>query len=238
MPAISLSGQTRQRQIVILAVGGVVLGGLLLFQVPRTLERLNPPAATPTQATQTAPAPATAQPDAAPATPVVPLATRPPSRRLPALSRFKSKDPFVQQVNPDAAPAAPAASAAPAPAAPAPAPSPPAAPAPAASPPAASTAAPSKPEATTEAARPRFTVASSASATISVNGVTEKVTVSRTFPRKDPVFRLVSLSEDAAKIGIAGGTLTGGSQTVTLTKGEPLTLLNTVDGKRYKLELK
>jgi hypothetical protein len=235
MAAISLSGQTRQRQIVILAVGGVVLGGLLLFQVPRTLERLNPPAATPTQATQTAPAPATARPDAAPATPVLPLATPSPSRRLPALSRFKSKDPFVQQVDPDAAPAS---AAPPAPAAPAPAPSPPAAPARAASPPAAATPAPSKPEATTEAARPRFTVASSASATISVNGVTEKVTVSRTFPRKDPVFRLVSLSENAAKIGIAGGTLTGGSQTVTLTKGEPLTLLNTVDGKRYKLELK
>lgn len=236
MAAISLSGQTRQRQIVILAVGGVLLGGLLLFQVPRTLERLNPPAATPTQTTQTAPAPATAQPGTAPATPpVVPVATPSPSRRLPALSRFKSKDPFVQQVDPDASPAA---AAAPAPAPPAPAPSPPAAPAPAASPPAASTPAASKPEATTEAARPRFTVASSGSATISVNGVTEKVTVSGTFPKKNPVFRLVSLREDAAKIGIAGGTLTGGSQTVTLTKGEPLTLLNTVDGKRYKLELK
>jgi hypothetical protein len=235
MAAISLSGQTRQRQIVILAVGGVILGGVLLLQVPRTLERLNPPAATPAQTTQTAPAPVTAQPDAAPATPVVPLATPSPSRRLPALSRFKSKDPFVQQVDPDAAPAAAAAST---PAPPAPAPSPPAAPAPAASPPAASTPAASKPEATTEAARPRFTVASSASATISVNGLTEKVTVSATFPKKEPVFRLVSLSDATAKIGIAGGTLTGGSQTVTLTKGEPLTLLNTVDGKRYKLELK
>jgi hypothetical protein len=233
MAAISLSGQTRQRQIVILAVGGVILGGLLLFQVPRTLESLNPPASTPTQTTQTAPAPATSRPDAAPATPVVPLATPSPPRRLPALSRFKSKDPFVQQVNPDAAPAAAAASTAP----PAPAPSPPAAPAPAASPPASSTPAASKPEATTKTARPRFTVASSGSATISVNGVPEKVPVSGAFPKKSPVFRLVSLSEDAAKIGIAGGTLAGGSQTVTLTKGEPLTLLNTVDGKRYKLEL-
>jgi hypothetical protein len=232
MAAISLSGQTRQRQIVILAVGAVVLGGLLLFQVPRTLERLNPPAATPTQTTQTAPA--TQQPNAAPATPVVPAATPSAPRRLPALSRFKSKDPFVQQVDPDASPAA---AAAPTPAPSAPAPSPPAAPAPAASPAAASTPAASKPEETARTARPRFTVASSGSATISVNGVNEKVTVTGTFPKKDPVFRLVSLSENTAKIGIAGGTLTGGSQTVTLTKGEPLTLLNTVDGKRYKLEL-
>src|SRR5918992_1244141 len=232
MAAISLSGQTRQRQIVILAVGGVILGGLLLFQVPRTLERVNPPAATTTEATQTAPAPATQQPNTAPATPVVPVATPSPPRRLPALSRFKSKDPFIQQVNPDASPAAAAA-----PPAPSAAPSPPAAPAPAASPPAASPPAASKPQETAKAPRARFTVASSASATISVNGVTEKVTVSGTFPKKDPVFRLVSLSDDTAKIGIAGGTLTGGSQTVTLTKGEPLTLLNTVDGKRYKLEL-
>jgi hypothetical protein len=237
MATISLSGQTRQRQIVILAVGGLVLGGLLLFQVPRTLERLNPPASTPTQVTQTTPAPATAQPGTAPATPVVPLATPSPSRRLPALSRFKSKDPFVQQVNPEAAPAAPAA---PAPAAPAPATPAPAGSPPAASTPPASTAAPSTSEETAKATPASFTVESSGagSATISVNGVKEKVTVSRTFPKKDPVFRLVSLKEDTAKIGIAGGTLTGGSQTVTLTKGEPLTLLNTVDGKRYKLELK
>jgi hypothetical protein len=244
MAAISLSSQSRQRQIVILAVGALILGGLLLFQIPRTLERLNPPAATPTKATQKAPAPATARPETAPATPVVPAATTPRPRRSPALSRFKSKDPFVQQVDADASPEAAAAPApaspppaSPAPAPPAPAPSPPAA-APAASPPAAaSTPAASKPEATSEAARPRFTVAPSGSATISVNGVTEKVTVSGTFPKKNPVFRLVSVSEDAAKIGIAGGTLTGGSQTVTLTKGEPLTLLNTVNGKRYKLEL-
>jgi hypothetical protein len=232
MAAISLSGQTRQRQIVILAVGGLVLGGLLLFQVPRTLERLNPPAAT---TTETAPAPATPQPNAAPATPVVPVATPSPPRRLPALSRFKSKDPFIQQVDADAASAR---AAAPTSAPSAPAPSPPAAPAPAASPPAASTPATSKPQETAKVARARFTVASSGSATISVNGINEKVAVTRTFPKKDPVFRLVSLREDTAKIGIAGGTLTGGSQTVTLTKGEPLTLLNTVDGKRYKLELK
>jgi hypothetical protein len=235
MAAISLSGQTRQRQIVILAVGGVVLGALLLFQVPRTLERLNPPAPTTTQATQTAPAPTTQQPNTAPATPVVPVATPSSPRRLPALSRFKSKDPFIQQVDPDAEAAA---AAAPTPTPSAPAPSPPAAPAPAASPPAASTATASKPQETAKAARPRFTVASSGSARISVNGVEEKVTVTGTFPKKDPVFRLVALSKDTARIGIAGGTLTGGSQTVTLTKGEPLTLLNTVDGKRYKLELK
>jgi hypothetical protein len=61
--------------------------------------------------------------------------------------------------------------------------------------------------------------------------------VSDSFPKDNPVFRLVSLKGETAKVGISGGTLKGGSETVTLTKGEPLTLLNTVDGKRYKLEL-
>ena len=39
------------------------------------------------------------------------------------------------------------------------------------------------------------------------------------------------------KVGIAGGTLTGGSQTVTLKKGKKVTLVNTADGTRYELVL-
>lgn len=229
MAALSLSAQSKQRQIVILGVGAVALGGLLLFQIPRTLERLNPPAASTSQATQTAPARSTAKRTAAQPARVVPRETTPPPRRLHLLSRFRSKDPFIQQVDANesagsdgSTPSAPAASA---PASSAPASSAPAAPA------AAETAKP---------ARPTFTVESSGSdgfATLSVNGDQEKVRVAGTFPKEKPVFRLVSLKEDTAKIGIAGGTLKGGSQTVTLTKGEPLTLLNTVNGKRYKVEL-
>ena len=74
-------------------------------------------------------------------------------------------------------------------------------------------------------------------ATIAVNGAEEIVSASETFPKANPVFKLVSIGNGTAKVGIATGTLKGGSQAVTLTKGEPLTLLNTVDGKRYKLEL-
>ena len=233
MAAFSLSVQSKQRQIVILAVGAVALGGLLLFQIPRTLDRLNPPAATTSQATQTAtPARSTAKRTAPQPARVVPQETTPAPRRLHLLTRFRSKDPFIQQVdaNESAGSDGPTASAPAASASSAPAPSAPASSAPAA-PVAAGTAKP---------ARPTFTVESAGadgSAMISVNGDEEKVRVAGTFPKGKPVFRLVSLKEGTAKIGIAGGTLKGGSQTVTLTKGEPLTLLNTVNGKRYKVEL-
>jgi hypothetical protein len=229
MAAFSLSAQSKQRQIVILAVGAVALGGLLLFQIPRTLDRLNPPAASTSQATQAAPARSTAKRTAAQPARVVPRETTPAPRRLHLLTRFRSKDPFIQQVdaNESAGSDGPTASA---PAASAPASAAPASAAPAA-PAAAETAKP---------ARPTFTVESAGadgSAMLSVNGDEEKVRVAGTFPKEKPVFRLVSLKDDTAKIGIAGGTLKGGSQTVTLTKGEPLTLLNTVNGKRYKVEL-
>src|SRR5437867_4100757 len=64
-------------------------------------------------------------------------------------------------------------------------------------------------------------------AVISVNGVPESVAVGAQFPASNPTFRLVSLTKKTAKIGIAGGSLQGGSQTVTLKKNVPLTLMNT-----------
>lgn len=217
MPSLSLSGQSKQRQIVILAAGGAVLGGLLLFQLPKTLDSLN--ASPPT--TTEAPAPTTPQPGAPPATPVVPVAPTPAPRRA-LLSRFDPKDPFVQQVNPDASSEASKS------AAPAPAQRAVAAPAPAG-------AAPSAPARRSRTARASFTV--EYFATISVNGDRQRVRVAAAFPKGDPVFRLVSARGNTARIGPAGGNLTGGSNTVTLTRGQPLTLLNTLDGKRYRLEL-
>jgi hypothetical protein len=218
MASLSLQGQSKQRQIAILAAGAAVLGGLLLWQVPKTLDRLNasPPAST----TQPAPAPTTPQPATPPATPV-PVTSNPAPRRA-LLSRFDPKDPFVQQVDPEASSAG-SGSAAAAPAQPAGAA--------AASP----TPASSTPARRTRTARASFTVESFA--TISVNGDRERVRVASNFPRANPVFRLVSARGNTARVGIAGGSLTGGSHTVTLTKSEPLTLLNTVDGKRYRLEL-
>jgi hypothetical protein len=212
MASLSLSGQTKQRQVVILAVGGLILGGLLLFQLPRTLKTL--------RGSESAPAPATEQPAPTPVTPGTPPTpvpvTTPPSPRAASLTRFKSKDPFVQQINPNATSGTSESSASSSPSS------------------SGSASEPSSFRALGSASR---SSAGQDNATIAVNGAEEIVGVSKTFPKANPVFKLVSIGNGTAKVGIATGTLRGGSETVTLTKGEPLTLLNTVDGKRYKLEL-
>ena len=81
------------------------------------------------------------------------------------------------------------------------------------------------------------TVTKPTSATISTNGVSETVAVGKAFPAASPTFLLISLTASAAKIGIVGGGYADGSATVTLSKGQPLTLLNTADGTRYVLRL-
>jgi hypothetical protein len=67
--------------------------------------------------------------------------------------------------------------------------------------------------------------------------VAEKVKVGDAFPAANPVFRLVSIKDGVAQVGIAGGSLQGGSQTVPLEKGKTVTLMNTADGTRYVLKL-
>jgi hypothetical protein len=77
----------------------------------------------------------------------------------------------------------------------------------------------------------------SVAVTISVNGRAEKVGKDGTFPAGAPVFRLVSFGRGTAEVGIVGGSYATGGQTLTLDQGKPVTLQNTSDGKRYKLEL-
>jgi hypothetical protein len=79
--------------------------------------------------------------------------------------------------------------------------------------------------------------AAATKATISINGASEDVQVGGTVPAVQPYFQLVSLTATSAKVGIAGGSLAGGSATVTLVKGKKLTLQNTADGTRYVLIL-
>ena len=202
-----------KRQKIVAAVLGVVLLGVLAWQIPSLMKTMNkkpPPNAAPAAPVAAPPpgAPATGTPVSAPGT----LADSDPSPeagsgQLLSFDRFTSKDPFVQQATAPEAPAAPA---------PKPTPPPPPPPPP---PPASS--------------GPKYN-----SAQISVNGETEQVGVGGSFPAADPVFRLVSLTKSTAKVAIAGGSLSSGDSTVTLTKGKKLTLMNTADGTRYELVLK
>jgi hypothetical protein len=215
-----------KRQKIILAVLGVVLVGVLAWQIPGLLAIMNkkpPPAAT--TAAPVAPAPGTS----VPGTPVsaVPSGTLVDSDpaaqagggQLVSFDRFASKDPFQQQLGQPAAPSA----------APAPAPGAGSARDPKTSPGSSAQPPPAPP--------PPAPVTAPRSARISVNGVAEQVDVGGTFPAKDPVFVLASVTKTTAKVGISGGSLDTGSQTVTLRKGKKLTLQNTADGAQYELVL-
>jgi hypothetical protein len=238
----------RQKQ---LAIGGAVLLAVVLaIQVPRLMHRGGSSAAaaattTTTAGTATTPTSGTTAP--APATPVAAgAATAAPttSSKLPdsdvvprrnrsqlaSFELFDSKDPFVQQVS-DKAPET-VATAAPAPATGAPAatttPATPAAPA---TPPAATTTAATQPPVTAR------TLAHTGGAVISVNGKRETVSVGATFPSSSQTFKLVSLANGTAMIGIATGNYASGAQTVALRSGRTITLVDTTDGVRYELGL-
>ena len=255
----------RQKKIAI--VGGVLLLGLLAFQVPRTMKMLNSGGNVTTSAATTASS--TTTPGATPLAPpsldggsaasttasdtgssvaVSADGVQDPSAPLPASSgqlvsfnRFKSKDPFSQQITDcgtggdgcTAAVSSPAAAAAGGGSASSAgssssgggtgtsagkASAPSRAPAPVA--------------AASRAPAPKVTTA-----TISVNGKAETVGVGKSFPADDPVFTMVALTRKEAKIGIAGGSLENGSAAIRLRLGKTLTLENTADGARYVLKL-
>ena len=233
-----------KRQKIIAAVGGVILLGVLAFQVPRTMKMLHPP----TEEASSSPAPATA---AATPTPISApslaggnatvaaapggdgitdpdTVPSPQSGQLLAFGLFRSKDPFVQQLDLNGATgssgAVPVSSGATGAAGPVESGS--------------SGEGGSVTAASKFASKPAPTsTAAPTTATISINGAPESVQVGGTFPAADPYFKLVSLTKKGAKISIAGGSLENGAPTVTLTKNKALTLMNTADGTRYVLRL-
>jgi hypothetical protein len=232
-----------KRQKMFAAVGGVLLLGLLAFQVPRTMKMLNakPPAdPVPVAAPTTVP---TSDPSVLPtpgsaggstSTPVASsssgsltnsdLAPSPAAGQLIAFGRFSSKDPFKQQVDPNAlqtgsrsgpSPSSSSSSSSPAGSIPA-------------------TGGGGVVDTGGSGSAPS---APAGSAVISVNGAEEKVAVRADFPAAEPVFTLVSLAGGRAKIAIAGGAFASGAPTVTLKLGKAVTLVNTADGTRYELKL-
>ena len=240
-----------KRQKMIAAVGGVLLLGLLAFQVPRTMKLLHSPGNVTTSAS-TAPAATTAgstplappsldgssastasggttgSSDTASATSadgVVDASSGMPasSGQLIAFNRFKSKDPFVQQVadcaTGDCSSTTPPAGAS-------------------------GAASGTGSGGTTGTSSSSGRSGSSGSslkavttASISVNGTVSKVAVGKTFPSADPVFVLDSLKQKSAKISISGGSLEGGAPSITLSLGKTVKLQNTADGTLYTLTL-
>jgi len=233
-----------KRQKIIAGVGGVILLGVLAFQVPRTMKMLNQSNAsaadtTPTATTGAATTGPIAPPSLGGGNATASTASNvssdgvndpdvlpaPQSGQLLAFSRFRSKDPFSQQLNlncasgtetqgcPTTGAGAVSGGAK------------------------ASVKPPAGTVTLTQPSAPSKGTVKLRTAVISVNGNSVNVTVGASFPASSPTFKLVSVTKMSAQIGIAGGSLEGGKQTVTLKKGVSLTLMNTADGTRYVLRL-
>ena len=246
-----------------LAIGLAIAFVLVLaYQGPKTLkmlkgpqpvaaaEAIETPAGTPTPATTpaaSAPAVPTTNPTGAGSQPAalansdLPVAAG--VGQLLSFEQFASKDPFQQQVDPDAPATAETDGndpAAPAPSTPATDPASPAGGSGSTANPPASAGGGGMDGSAGSSGDPAVPAqAPAASTTISVNGTVETVAVGTPFPADQPTFELISLGADgkSVQIGVAGGSLAGGEATVKLRVGKPLTLQNTADGSRYKLEL-
>ena len=226
-----------KRQKIFAAIGGVILLGLLAFQVPRTMKMLHPAEESSSSAAPSL-AGGNATPAAAPGGDGLVDADAPPapqSGQLLAFGLFRTKDPFKQQLEVSdgtgsggTTPSSGTGSTG-----------------------AKTSAAPTSGGAVVSSSgggkgsggtAPTMRVTSPApgavtTAEIAVNGVAQTVQVGGVFPSSDPFFKLVKLTRKGAQISIAGGSLANGAPTVMLTKTKPLTLQNTSDGTRYVLRL-
>jgi hypothetical protein len=232
--------------------GGVVLLGLLGFQGPKVLHQLH---GSSTASANTTPVDTSSVAAPVEQLPAKTLADVPPPQagpgQLVSFDRFKSKDPFVQQLSgePPAShktttPTAPSSTT------PAVVPSPtpttapttttvttPTPPAPAVT--ETAPAAPPPPAPVTTGTSTTTATPAPTSVSLATNGVCEVVEVKHTFPSAGPFFQLVSIAADgkSVQIGIAGGSLENGQPTVTVTTAKSVTLVDTASGIRYKLEL-
>jgi hypothetical protein len=211
------------------AIGlSVVLVAVLAFEVPKMMHNgstsSTPPAATTTTAVSTATgAPVTTAPGTAAAASLPATSTKVPNSdvapqasksQLDSFSHFTGKDPFAQQVsNAATTPASMPGTVS------------------------ANVSGGSSASSTGRAHHPSRTLAATGAARISVNGRVQVVRVGASFPSANPMFRLVGLAHGGVRIGIANGSYSSGAQTVSLTLGRTLTLVDTADGIRYKIRL-
>jgi len=250
----SIAERRIRRQKIFIAIGSVVLLAILGYELPKLLGGHGDKNAIPGVSIVSPGA------DIVGAPPPVPVGKLPPTDRvvvvrdsgqLISFGLFKSKDPFVQQLDTTEQPTA--------------VPAPP--------PPTKTTTTPTSttpeqpgvgvtPVVTTPSSTPGSPGASGAPAVpgvgvtpgtttpatpppvptealISTNGLCERVAVDGTFPTSENIFRLVSIAKDgkSVQVGIVGGSFDSGQPTATLKLGGKLTLVNTADGTRYVIEL-
>lgn len=213
-----------KRQKMIAAVGGVVLVVLLAWRVPPMVALMNkkPPTSNTTAVAASAPvAPTPVAPGAGDLADSDPVPVAGPGQ-LVSFGRFVSKDPFVPQAGKRCVDEAGVTISCP--------------------PPKSAGTQPKQPITEPEpdlnrpgSSNPTPKPAARSSAQISVNGQRQGVSVDATFPSGDPVFKLVSVSARSARVAIDGGSYASGATTIILKKGEPVTLVNTADGTRYRV---
>lgn len=199
-----------RKQKIFLAVGGVVLLALVVFQLPRYLGGgSSPPAETSSEAAAGAPASAGALRPGPVSVALVdtdrPLPAGP--GKLSSLAGLSPKDPFVQLVKRPSSTSGSGGKD--------------------------GTAAADRKGFTLGG------TSAAAVTVISVNGTRQALVPGAVFPAANPVFVLVGEQPEkkTVTIGVAGGAYENGARTTRLTLGKPLVLVNTTTGARYRLVL-
>jgi hypothetical protein len=229
--------EAKDKRAKMMAIGGVVvLAAVLAFELPHVLKKSggstsSPPAATTTSTAGTSTAPATSASGTAAAVlpasstklPNSDVAPRRSKAQLFSFSHFASKDPFVQQVSAASVPGTAGQAGATS----------------GTSSGASGAAAGSTGGSTGGgyATTAQRTLAKTGAVAIQINGKVQTVRIGASFPSSNPLFKLVSVNHGVARIGIASGSYASGAGTVSLSGGRTLTLVDTSDGVRYKLEL-
>lgn len=216
MTPAARAARERKQKIFVL-VGGVLLLGLLAFQLPKLLGGSSSPEAAATTSTLST-TPVAGQPAVGATPSPVPVSGSPAATpgKITSFGVFATKDPFVQQaVTPIPETEAGGAKgdgagkggdgrkgAAP------------------------STGFTTSPQA------PAQTV-------VTVNGARQVLDEGKRFPKADPLFVLVAANPKAksVQIGIAGGAYSSGNKATTLKVGKALTLVNTATGAKYRIAL-
>jgi hypothetical protein len=81
------------------------------------------------------------------------------------------------------------------------------------------------------------TPATYTSATLKVNGNQETVSVKATFPSYDPIFRLKKVTRTGIELVLVTGAFTEGQDAIPIKVGKSVTLVSQPDGQRFVIKL-